>query len=605
MQFKSHYANRYAVISILVLILGLMLSILGSKFLFDYNKQQQQLWIERHAESQSEQLQISINSALSALSTISAFFKVQDNIKQEQFLKFVKSDAAKNAGIIALAWVPRISHVERQQFELSLNKYLRGSRSITEMNSHGLLVPAPIRDEYYPVEHLFSESQASLFIGLNLTSQISTRKGLDAAIKTGQLHIPNFKKGVVSENPNAELQAYFPVYELQQSEENSYKQEDLIGLVVGVYDVKTLISNTFQNNIINLAIFDMSAVNNNQLLYKSDTVFMHTLNLNNMHDLSKLATPYWTRYFEVGNSKWLGVFFAENEHNASSSVWLPYMGLLTGIVITSLLAIYLFIALFRGKEIHNLKYKLIDSEHLITNQNSVLQAQNVLKQKLEKESYEKTRFLHALSHDLRQPLSTLGLYLAQLQAEHINDQQVLDKTRLTLLSLNNMFESLLQMTRLDAGIIEPEKLNIDLGILFDELGQEFELPLNKKGLTLHTRCNVRHIHSDPILLERILRNLVGNAIKYTSSGRILLASRRLNNKVYVYVMDTGDGMNEKLLSHLFTPYTRGDETSSESGLGLGLAIVKQTCELLNHQIEVFSKPGKGTCFRIVISNNSS
>ena len=116
-KIKKLLANKYAVIPAAVLLLGLVLSMLGSKFLFDYTKQQQQLWIERNAEAQSEQLQISISSALNSLSTISAFFRVEENINQDRFFRFVKSDAAVRTGVLALAWVPRITHQQRKQFE--------------------------------------------------------------------------------------------------------------------------------------------------------------------------------------------------------------------------------------------------------------------------------------------------------------------------------------------------------------------------------------------------------------------------------------------------------------------------------------------------------
>jgi signal transduction histidine kinase len=602
-QIKKILTNKYAIISAAVLVLGLVLSIMGSKFLFEYTKQQQQLWIERNAEAQSEQLQISITSALNVLSSISAFFKAEDNINQDRFFKFVKSDAAIKTGILALAWVPRVTHEQRKQFERDLNKELRGYRSITEMNSHGLLIPAPVHDEYFPVQHVFTIFDTELFTGLNITSQFNTRNNLNAAIETGQLLTTQGKR-VSLQNPERKtFQAYFPVYDLENvAGSNQLGRNDLIGFAVGVFDIQTLVQNTFKNTkALNLILLDVGSVLSDQLLYKSNTDYLKNNQLKHIHDLSQLDVPYWTRYFDVGNRKWLGVFISDEVEGIYKKSWLPYLGLILGLLITSLLAIYLFIALLRGKQIHDLKYQLDGSEQLLTSQSVALNKQTKLSKKLESESHEKTRFLHALGHDLRQPLSTLGLYLAQFDfGKEDRNKQVLDKSKLTLKSLTNMFESMLEMTRLEAGTIHPEKINIDLRILFQSLQEEFELPLQGKELQLHIRCNDYLVCSDPVLLEVILRNLLTNAIKFTEKGKILLASRNLNNQTIIYIMDTGQGIDENKINEIFKPYTRGNAISSEIGLGLGLAIVMHAVDLLGHELDMSSKLDHGTCFRLKI-----
>jgi signal transduction histidine kinase len=606
LQTKQLLTNKYAIIAAFVLLLGLILSALGSKFLFDYTRQQQQLWIERNAEAQSEQLQISITSALNSLSSISAFFRVQENIDQDRFLKFVESDAAIKTGILALAWVPRITHEQRKQFELDLNKELRGYRSITEMNSHGLIVPAPIRDEYFPVQHLFTAFDTNLFTGLNLTSQFNMRKSLDSAIETGQLLTTQGRRASLQDPERKTFQAYFPVYNLDHvTVSNQFNRNDLIGFAVGLYDIQTLVQNTFKKSETqNLILFDVDSTLNDQLLYKSKTDYLENNQLENIHDLSQLSVPFWTRYFDIGNRKWLGVFLSDQIDDGHNKPWLPYLGLFMGLLITSLLAIYLFIALLRGKQIHSLKYQLDGSEQLLSSQRTALNKQTQLSKQFETESHEKTRFLHALGHDLRQPLSTLGLYLAQLNFNHDDkNKSILDKTKLTLKSLNNMFESMLEMTRLEAGTIHPEKMDVDLRILFQSLQEELELPIQQKDLTLHIQCNDHFVYSDPVLLEVILRNLLSNAIKFTQSGKILLASRATGNQTIIYVMDTGQGIDESKTNEIFNAYTRGDALSDEIGLGLGLAIVMHAVSLLGHELDVTSKLNRGTCFRLKIDNN--
>jgi signal transduction histidine kinase len=596
-------ANKYVFISTFVLFLGLGLSLLGSKFLFEYTRQQQRLWIEHNAETHSEQLQISITSAINTLSSISAFFKVHENIDQDRFSRFVKSDAAVKTGIVALAWVPLIPHTERKQFEIKQNKYLQGYRSITEPNGHGLILPSRERDVYFPVQNLFTNRDTDLFVGLNITAQPSMRASIDAAIESGKLFSTQAKRTSLKDSETRTFQAYYPVYDLDdESQSKNNDQKNIMGFAMGLFDIDVLVNNTFKNTeSVNLLLFDVDSKKKNQLINKSNTEYLNSMDLQNIHDLSKLTVPYWTRYFDVGNRTWLGVFLSEDIDEAHNKPWLPYLGLFLGLLITSLLAIYLFIALLRGKQIHNLEYQLDGSEKLLTSQRIALNEQSQLSRKFESESVEKTRFLHALGHDLRQPLSTLGLYLAQLNfSEEDKNKQVLDKTKLTLKSLNHMFESMLEMTRLEAGTIQPDIMNIDLRILFQSLKEEFELPLQQKGLQIHIRCNEKLVYSDPVLLEGILRNLLTNAIKFTDKGKILLASRKLNKKTIIYIMDTGQGIDETKIHDIFRPYTRGEAISDDIGLGLGLAIVMHAVDLLGYKLDVSSKLEYGTCFRLVI-----
>ena len=599
-------AKKYVILSTLVLLLGLILSLLGSKFLFEYTHQQQQLWIERNAEAHSEQLQISITSAINTLSSISAFFRVHENINQDRFSRFVESDAAIKTGILALAWVPRITHAQRDQYEKDQNKYLRGYRRITEINGHGLILPAQKRDEYFPIQHLFTNQDTELFIGLNLTAQTSVRKNIDSAIETGNLFSTQAKHPSLSNPERNTFQAYFPVYNLDlESGEQKISYRKLIGFAMGLFDIEKLVQNTFQQRTsVNLLLFDVNSKKDNQLIYKSKTDYMKSIKLRNIHDLSTLTVPYWTRYFDVGNRSWLGVFISENGQDHKSKTWLPYLGLFLGLLITSLLAIYLFIALLRGKQIHTLEHQLDDSELLLTSQRTALNKQSQLSEKFKSESVEKTRFLHALAHDLRQPLSTLGLYLAQVHFDkNDKNKRIFDKTKLTLKSLNHMFESMLEMTRHEAGTIRSEKMDIDLRILFQSLQEEFELPLLNKKLIMHTRCNDYTIYSDPVLLEVILRNILANAVKFTEKGKILLASRHIKNQTVIYIMDTGQGIDENKIDDIFKPYTRGEAVTNEIGLGLGLAIVMHAVNLLGYELDVRSRLDHGTCFRLKIDKS--
>ena len=123
---------------------------------------------------------------------------------------------------------------------------------------------------------------------------------------------------------------------------------------------------------------------------------------------------------------------------------------------------------------------------------------------------------------------------------------------------------------------------------------------SRKGLELRVKCQDISIYTDKVLLERILRNLLGNAIKYTDKGRIFLGARKVNSQIKIYLIDTGRGIDDSEKEIIMEPYQRGHKTGDIDGLGLGLAIVKQTCEILNLRISLESKINDGT--KIIISS---
>jgi two-component system CheB/CheR fusion protein len=121
---------------------------------------------------------------------------------------------------------------------------------------------------------------------------------------------------------------------------------------------------------------------------------------------------------------------------------------------------------------------------------------------------------------------------------------------------------------------------------------------------MHTRCNDYTIHSDPALLEVILRNILANAVKFTERGKILLASRYIKNQTVIYIMDTGQGIDENKIDDIFKPYTRGEAVTNEIGLGLGLAIVMHAVNLPGYELDVRSRLDHGTCFRLIIDKSN-
>lgn len=219
--------------------------------------------------------------------------------------------------------------------------------------------------------------------------------------------------------------------------------------------------------------------------------------------------------------------------------------------------------------------------------------------RLEREDAAKRTFLATASHDLRQPLHAVGLLLGALR-DGLSDERsvgLLEKVQSATTEMGDMFNALLDISRLDAGLVQPKPTAVPLGPLLDRLGDEFAVQARSKGLVLTHRSVDATVQSDPILLSRILRNLLTNALRYTDEGEIRLLAAASDAEVAITVSDTGRGIPEEARERVFEPFRRlRPETHAGEALGLGLAIVHRLASLLGHSIELRSEPGQGTAF---------
>jgi two-component system CheB/CheR fusion protein len=217
----------------------------------------------------------------------------------------------------------------------------------------------------------------------------------------------------------------------------------------------------------------------------------------------------------------------------------------------------------------------------------------------------KSRFLGAASHDLRQPLQALSLMRGVL-ARKIEDGRKEEALALvrrldeTSAAMSGMLNTLLDINQLEAGTVHPQFVNFPISALLDRLRDEFTYHAGAQNLHLQTvECSLS-VHSDPRLLEQMLRNLLSNALKYTRRGKVLLGCRRRGGTLRIEVWDTGVGIAEQDLQAIFGEYHQVGNAARERslGLGLGLSIVQRLADLLGHPIHVRSQPGKGSVFSI-------
>lgn len=206
------------------------------------------------------------------------------------------------------------------------------------------------------------------------------------------------------------------------------------------------------------------------------------------------------------------------------------------------------------------------------------------------------------SHDLRQPLQAMTIFIGAIK-EHATAQQepLLQKLEQVMDNLNHLFTDLLDISKLESRMTRIPKQNLEIKPLLAKIYDEFEALANEKRIRLRLYNRDLTVYSNPNMLERIIRNMISNAIRYTRTGGVLIGCRKRGNAVWIEVWDTGRGIPHEKMSEIFNEFVqiKDEESEPNKGVGLGLFIVKRLAQLLDHSIIVTSQLRRGTMFRIV------
>lgn len=220
----------------------------------------------------------------------------------------------------------------------------------------------------------------------------------------------------------------------------------------------------------------------------------------------------------------------------------------------------------------------------------------------ERSSEAKSRFLASAAHDLRQPMQAMMMFIDELSYRPLADQDraIVAKVESSAQSLSHLLNGLLDISAIDAGAIEPRIADVPLAPVLAAIEARFGGPADAKKLALTVLPTRASVRSDPVLLLRILSNLVSNAVRYTEAGRVLVGCRRRGAELLVQVIDTGIGIPPEQMPLIFEEYYQvaNQGRDRRHGTGLGLAIVERLAGLLNHRIEVASRPGHGSTFTV-------
>jgi signal transduction histidine kinase/CheY-like chemotaxis protein len=272
-------------------------------------------------------------------------------------------------------------------------------------------------------------------------------------------------------------------------------------------------------------------------------------------------------------------------------------------------AMHLFLAVFSlGYLLFTLRvggqqHTLLTDSLVLRFENEALAAQlGVQIAAAERASAEKTRFLATASHDLRQPLHAIALFGAALENELREHHGSHNAQRLmrAVNALGNSLDTMLDVSRLDAGVVTPNLAPVSLDTVLRSLNHMFTAQAEQRQLQLRVRASGLWVRSDPQLLYRMLSNLIDNALKYTAEGGVAVRARARGDAVWIEVQDTGIGIAPEQQDRVFEEYYQVQNPGRDraQGLGIGLSIVERLSRLLDHPVQVYSRVGRGTRFRL-------
>ena len=213
----------------------------------------------------------------------------------------------------------------------------------------------------------------------------------------------------------------------------------------------------------------------------------------------------------------------------------------------------------------------------------------------------KNNLLANAAHDLRQPVHALAFYADWLRSEPELAAEVVPKILLATDSVNTLFNSLFDFARIEAGGVQPHCVAVPVCEIANDLKLQFSPSAQTRGIELRLRVTPGYVWTDPVLIRRIVGNLMANAVRYTERGGVLLTTRLRGDQMWIEVWDTGVGIAPEHQDKVFKEfYKASTHQGTEDGFGLGLAIVERLCSVLGHKVTMLSSSGRGTCMRLAV-----
>jgi len=450
------------------------------------------------------------------------------------------------------------------------------------------VTPDNPRPEYFPIVYLepFASRNLRAF-GYDMHAEPVRRAAMERARDLGTAAATSKVKLVqeTEEDVQAGFLIYLPVYDrMHQLETPGDRHEALTGFVYSPFRMNDLMRPIMKDGIaedLDVEIYDGPAVAPDALLFEKES-----------HHRPRFEE---TRRIDVFGRTWTLRITSSPGFEAGTGSPMPQAVLVAGAIIAMLL-----VAIINS---------VLQDRHRMAELRRSYGALAKARAEAEEANAAKSRFLAAASHDLRQPLQTLGIYLHMIgeQAEAPFLRKLADSARDAFEATQRMLNSLMDIAMLEAGVTRPQLAAVELAPFLARISEDLRVEAEAKGLSFRvSSCDVR-VTTDPAMLERIVRNLLSNALKYTRTGVIRLACRASQRGIAIKIQDTGPGIPRDRMHLIFEDFYQIDnpERDRRKGLGLGLATVARLTRLLGYRLRVLSRPGRGAIFIVEIPTDAA
>ena len=526
-----------------------------------------------------------------------------------QFRAWVARVAKLGFPVGRLGWEPRIYDNHRDAFERDARQAGLGDYRITELSADGRFVPAKRRDEYFPVrlEQLFGNTPTNM--GFDIASTPQRQAALAHARDIGQpvALLPRARQTLLQARPTYVF--YSPLFSGGEMPSSIASRRSLLNgyvtALVGVADTLAYALHDGTTVSETLLFTVTSAVAGESDRFVAAFVPGSGVLTGPAADLPPDPTSMvFRREFSVLSQHWVVEFRFPASIVTPLRSYTPWMVAGLGLLVTAGLTGIMMVVMRRGMRLHALYHATMELMQTREQTSLALEAANdqlALRERAAADmAHTRTRFLATASHDLRQPLHALALFTSALR-RRVSDplgRELVDNIAELALSMQRMFNSLLDLSRLDAGAITAQLRPCSTERLVATLFTELQVQAQAKGLELRRTGSFPVVDTDPDLLESVLRNLIGNAIKFTERGAVLIAGRSRGGMSRIEIWDTGRGIAADKLNLIFEEFERLDEQAGRPGFGLGLPIVRRLCAIIGAKLTICSRPGQGSRFAV-------
>ncbi|MCF6339371.1 MAG: CHASE domain-containing protein [Sulfurimonas sp.] len=593
----------------LILVIGIILSISVYYIVNGYERTKIKNYFEFNAQTHFLSLKRDVNKNINLVNSMAAMFSSSVYVTRKEFQNFVDIVLEQNPNIQGFSWNPYIKNTEQNIYIEKAQQDGFNDFEITGFNFNGKIIKNPNKKYYIPIYYIEPYLKNKKAMGFDISSHFGRNEAANKARDTGKLVITERIKLIQKDDNSFGYLLLKAIYKKGKTIDTlSKRRENFLGLVVGIYSLKNWANLVIKHSKpidIDIFISDLSAPIENQLLYfhssktrkvalKPETLNLHAFE-NGMH---------WKKTKNILGREWSFLFTPAPMFFENNKTWNPMAYLITGLIITLLLMLYIFT---KARDTAKLK----DNYIRLMNQEEELEKE-VKKRTMELEiaSRAKSDFLANMSHEIRTPLNgVMGfidiLYKNEVDVDKRNKLQIIKESGNSLLIIIN---DILDFSKIENNKLVLEKNTLHISNLFTHTVELFFCVAKEKDISIILNIDEKlpeKTIGDSTRIKQVFSNILSNAIKFANTNSKIIVNMNYlkeDKQLFCEVIDEGIGIEAKKLNCVFKSFQQADSSTTRKygGTGLGLSISKVLIELMNGEIGVESEINIGSRFYFIL-----